>query len=298
MPCFHPVQAYRLAGSGAYVFTRPSRQDFTDELKVPCRRCVGCRIDRSKAWALRVMHEASMHQANCFLTLTYDEANLPSDGSLRYSDVQLFLKRMRKRVGRFRYYLCGEYGDTTWRPHYHLCIFGYDFPDRRTYSQSESGEWSYSSAILDSLWGRGQCTVGNLTLQSASYVARYCLKKVVGDLAEGHYSHVDSDGVIHRRAAEFNCMSLKPGIGSAWLDQFGGDVFNRDYVATNDGRQHAVPAYYLKRLKKANPDEHERIMLDRFDSCQLTAANRTPERLAVRKEVFTARTNQLKRNLL
>ena len=129
MACYHPMPAVRLA-NGDVTFVSRTKVD-GHAIYLPCGQCVGCRLERSRQWAVRCMHERSMHERACFVTLTYDDEHLPPGKSLNYPDVQKFLRRLRKRVGvPIRFYLCGEYGDDTDRPRYHICLFGFDFPDK------------------------------------------------------------------------------------------------------------------------------------------------------------------------
>lgn len=149
------------------------------ELRLPCGQCVGCRLERSRQWALRCVHEASLHDSNLFVTLTYDDEHLPEFNSLYYPDFQKFMKRLRKKFSRenIRFYMCGEYGETTLRPHYHVILFNFDLPDRRLYRRSHSGDHLFTSEILTKIWGKGFCPFGNVTFQSAAYTARYIMKK-------------------------------------------------------------------------------------------------------------------------
>ena len=136
MPCFHPLEGYWSKDrnpSGKRSLTFNAREAFTDKkIDVPCGRCVGCRLERSRQWAIRCVHEASLYDNNCFITLTYDSDHVPSDGSLRVEDFQNFMKRLRKSVAprRVRFFHCGEYGERGDRPHYHAILFNLDFDDR------------------------------------------------------------------------------------------------------------------------------------------------------------------------
>ena len=187
-----------------------------------------------------------MHKKNCFITLTYDDAHLPVDCSLDYSHFQLFMKRLRKYFsGRcIRFYMRGEYGENYGRPHFHAILFGLDFSDRRVHSRTGSGHFIYRSAILESLWTKGFSSVADFSFESAAYVARYVMKKVTGDAAEAHYRVVSREtGEIFDRVPEFNRMSLKPGIGALWWNQYGQtDVVHRDRVVVN-GSESSVPRY-------------------------------------------------------
>ena len=158
MPCYHPLSAYRsrtgrdpVTGSWPTVFN--VREGYIDmPVQVPCGQCIGCRLERSRQWAIRCLHESSLHSDNCFLTLTYDNGHLPVDGSLNKRDICLFLKRFRKRCGSgIRFFQCGEYGELYQRPHHHMIVFGYDFPDKKLFSVSH-GFRLYRSAILEELW--------------------------------------------------------------------------------------------------------------------------------------------------
>ena len=293
MACFHPIAAFRCA-SGDVVFSQLGRFDIVADISLPCGQCIGCRLDRARDWSIRCLHEAKCHEQNCFLTLTYAEEHVPAGGTLRYSDFQGFMKRLRRRVGipGLRFFMCGEYGEETWRPHYHACIFGYDFSDKVFVARGSNGDALYSSAMLDSLWKFGIANIGAVTMQSAGYVARYCLKKVNGDAAESHYSFVDADGVITRRQPEFARMSLKPGIGARWFERFGDDCLPRDYVV-HDGRKFPVPRYYDKLHERAKGGIDE-VKLSRVEAARQHWENNTDARLAVREEVTLARTRAVR----
>ena len=188
MPCYHPLQAeFRILPSGkkelmfrSYGTERAIKafesgvpHDFSSIVRLPCGRCMGCKLERARQWAMRCMHEASLYDKNCFLTLTYADNKLPSDRSVNRRHVQLFLKRLRRAYPKavIRYFGCGEYGERLGRPHYHLCVFGFDFPDKLLHTIS-GGHKLYRSASLEALWGFGHCLIGDLTFESAGYVAR------------------------------------------------------------------------------------------------------------------------------
>ena len=161
-------------------------------MTVACGQCMGCRTDRSKEWAARIVHESQMHPENSFVTLTYDAENVPMDGSLNKQHFQKFMKRLRKHFSdkKIRYFHCGEYGEKLERPHYHACLFGIDFDDRVEHGAINSVV-HYKSDTLEQLWGKGFCTVGELNYQTAAYTARYILKKMTGKQAEEHYMRVN-----------------------------------------------------------------------------------------------------------
>ena len=130
MSCYHPIKGFRTTTGVS--FSQLRRDDHVGDIEIPCGRCIGCRMRRASDWSLRVMHEAQLWKENCFVTLTYGHGKLPPNGSLDHGDFQLFMKRLRKRVGKpVRFYMCGEYGDEGGRAHYHACLFNVDFQDRR-----------------------------------------------------------------------------------------------------------------------------------------------------------------------
>lgn len=129
-------------------------------------------------WAVRIVHEAQMWPQNSFITLTYRPEDLPQGGSLNVEHYQLFMKKLRARnTGhKIRFFHCGEYGEKLSRPHYHAILFNYDFPDKKVFSE-KNGNTIYTSELLEDIWGKGFCTIGDVTFQSAAYVARYVMKK-------------------------------------------------------------------------------------------------------------------------
>lgn len=283
---------------GSVRFVSRSKRGAQDSLELPCGQCVGCRLERSRQWAMRCLHEASLHQDNAFITLTYSDSNLPRGGSLDYSDFQNFMKRLRKRVGtKVRFYCGGEYGEEQMRPHFHACLFGYDFPDKLYYKKTGSGQSIYTSKLLESLWPLGLSSVGSVTFESAAYIARYCVQKVTGDLAESHYRVVTDDGEIIDRVPEFNHMSLKPGIGKPWLDKFRTDVFPRDYVVVN-GVKTKPPKYYDRLFEKEDPGTFSEIVAQReLDGYgQRLLGEQSDARLAVKEQISLARNSMLKRS--
>ena len=285
---------------GSVKFTSRNKRGVEGSLELPCGQCIGCRLERSRQWAMRCLHEASLHERNAFITLTYDDSNLPPGGSLNYSDFQKFMKRLRKRIGgNVRFYCGGEYGENTIRPHYHACLFGYDFPDKVYYKKTSSGEKIYTSKLLESLWPFGLSSVGDVTFESAAYIARYCVQKVTGQAATSHYRVITDDGEIIDRVPEFNKMSLKPGIGSRWLEKYRSDVYPRDYVVIN-GVKTKPPKYYDVLFEREYPGVFSDLVARReLDMAQLRL--RDPDefrdaRLGVKEQVTLARSSMLKRS--
>lgn len=284
MPCYHPAKAF-LTSSGGVSFTELRRDDVTRPISLPCGQCIGCRLDRARAWSLRIGHECKLASPNWFATLTYDENSLPANGSLNYSHMQAFYKRLRKKLGKFRHFTVGEYGEQTNRPHYHAIWFGMGLLDLQRFGGSPELP-TFVSPLVSQTWGKGHVLLGFVTPQSADYVARYSLKKVNGDLAEAHYQG---------RTPEFCRMSSRPGIGHDWFMQFHGDVTTHDYVI-RDGTKNAVPRYYDKLFKRQG-GELDVTKMGREARARERADDNTPDRLAVREEVATARSNLRKRAL-
>lgn len=264
MKCLHKLTAYRELGKRTekgrvgVSFTRPDGP--CEEVLLPCGQCIACRVRKSREWALRCVHEASLFEENSFVTLTYDEENLPSDGSLVKAHHQNFIKAVRREfpVKKIRYFMCGEYGSVSLRPHYHFLFFGFDWPDKQSWCQS-SGNQIWRSETLDLLWEKGYCWIGTVTFESAAYVARYCVKKVNGDKAvEQYVRDVDPEtGELTMVVPEYIAMSRRPGVGKKWFDRFHGDLY-KDFV-TLDGKEYQLPKYYEVELERLDPERWNKM---------------------------------------
>lgn len=295
MPCFTPLRAYRTFG-GEVVFVERSRHDIVQQLSLPCGQCIGCRLERSRQWAMRCMHEASLYDFNSFVTLTFDDEHFPYRGNLEYGTFQKFMKRLRKGCTfPVRFYMCGEYGPENWRPHFHACLFNLDFTDRTYWATGDSGEKVYRSKRLEELWPFGFASVGNVTFESAAYVARYCVQKITGFNAKAHYARIDKDGP-YCLTPEFNHMSLKPGIGAPWLARFKTDVYPHDYVIVK-GVKCKPPKYYDRLLDKESPEVLEDIKFRRELDGRSRYEDNTIERLEVKRFIVAQRVNQLIRSI-
>jgi len=236
-----------------------------------------------------------LYQNNCFITLTYNDANLPPSGSLDLSHFQKFMKRLRKKYGaQIRFYHCGEYGEKFRRPHYHACLFNHDFEDKVLFKVDNKNAL-YTSSDLESLWPFGFSLIGDLTFQSAAYVARYILKKINGEPAANHYENVDLiTGEIHELKPEYCTMSRRPGIGSAWIKKYNSDVYPGDFVVIN-GKRMKPPKYYDRQYELTYPQDFASIRGMRVRNAKLHVVDNTPERLAVRENCQQARMSNLPR---
>lgn len=263
MPCYHPIIGYRAQeknknGKRPIVFKL--REGFCDmPVIIPCGQCVGCRLEKSRQWATRCVHEASLYSKNCFLTLTFNDDNLPKDRSVRIEHMQRFLHDLRQKFpnDKIRYFLCGEYGDEFQRPHYHVILFNFDFSDKVFWKRSAEFPL-YTSSILSRLWPYGYSVIGDVSFESAAYVARYVMKKINGDKADEHYNG---------REPEFCSMSLRPGIGHDWIEKFFTDVYPHDYVVIRNGLKVLPPRYYDKYCEEYYPELFAEIKRNRSKIC-------------------------------
>lgn len=296
MPCYHPYTAFKLE-DGSIVFKDTGAGTPTS---MPCGNCMGCRLERARQWAVRVMHEAKTTPggpANCeFITLTYSDENY-ANPSLDYRDFQLFMKRLRKELKKpVRFFMCGEYGDLTRRKHFHAIIFGHRFADRKKWRKTSSGEYTYRSAQLEKLWPLGNSETGSVTYQSAQYISSYITKKITGDLAEQHYLFTHpSTGEIFRLTPEFCHMSLKPGIGYEWFKRYGQRVKNFDTVIVN-GHEVKPPRYYdkLRRREDKLDIAEAKAQRELKSYQQAQKGETTAARLAVKETVKAAKLDNFK----
>lgn len=302
MPCFHPIPAWRPLHGGRLFFGNQPKRECT-RVEVPCSQCIGCRLEYSRVWAMRCMHEASLHEDNAFITCTYRDEDLPPGGTLVKSHFQDFLKRLRERIKPrvLRFYMCGEYGDNFGRPHYHALLFGYDFPDKEFYRRTPQGHHTWTSKLLDAAWGFGNCEIGSVDFDSAAYVARYIMKKVKGDNALDHYTRVDSDGVIYTLQPEYTTQSRAHGIGSSWALRYSKDTIDRGYIVLN-GVKCAIPRFYRGKYRDMAFGMDDALpTLHKLENSSIPSDedryNNSSERLLVREEVTKARVSRLSRKV-
>lgn len=317
MACYHPLKAWMTPYKLNYETGKPYRKvsfkenehdDFTIRVDLPCGQCVGCRLERSRQWAIRCMHEAQMHTQNCFITLTYNNESCPKDFSLNHKHFQDFMKRLRKRYGdkNVKFYMAGEYGENFDRPHFHACIFGLDFEDKKFFRRTQTGSFLYTSEILESLWPFGYSTIGDVTFESAAYVARYIMKKVNGEQSS-RYEYCDLEtGELIKRKPEYNRMSLRRpkgtppgtpgGIGASWFEKFGSDIYPHDYVVIRNTKT-KPPRYYDNLYSRKFPEEFEMVQFARELEGKSRASDNTYERLAVKEQVAKAKLALLKRTI-
>jgi hypothetical protein len=265
-------------------------------MEVACGQCLGCRVDYSRMWAARIVHELGLYEhtgGNCFITLTYrslaectveeryERLHVPDDWSLHKKHFQDFMKRLRHEFPdrKIKYFMCGEYGGTckhgldvdrvgcpccnVGRPHYHAILFNCDFDDLESYAEQD-GVVRWTSPRLERIWKYGFVDVGEANFDSAAYVAGYILKKKTGLMADDWYTAFDIDGNITYLTPEFTLMSRGrkkgEGIGGRWYERYSSDFFPSDEnPVPGRGVFKSVPRYYEEMYKGENPEEMEKI---------------------------------------
>ena len=304
MSCYHPLKAldfgvnpetgkHNIKVVGKDYNLEESIVESVDVIPIPCGKCIGCLLDRSRQWADRCMLEAKYLKEeyglpSCFITLTIDDEHLytkvpihhgeltwypienknyDTNGvekereyvSLRKKDFQKFMKRLRKELGKddikVRYFGCSEYGSSSARPHYHAIIFGYDFSaDRVLYKTNFNGDRLYNSCLLSKCWPFGFSVVADCTWNTCAYVSRYCLKKRDNDLHEFyHYCECEPESVF---------MSRRPGIGRNYYDAHCRDIYRFEVILLGDakGSRKIRPPHYFDKLYDLDyPTDYKRI---------------------------------------
>jgi hypothetical protein len=306
MPCYNPLQGWYSkhindSGKRSIVF---DKNDAVNEISIniPCGRCIGCRLERSRQWAMRCVFESKLYEDNCFITLTYDDDHIPENGSLVKEHWTNFVKRLRNHfavrkknptTGRWkryykkvRYFHCGEYGELLSRPHHHACLFNVHFDDKE-FIKCVSGCNLYKSKVLSELWQYGYNTIGDVTFDSAAYVARYVTKKITGEKAKEHYGD---------REPEYITMSRRPGIGKDFLDKYKNDLYSFDRVVIRNNVQCQPPKYFDNIIDMDNPRELGIIKLNRKIAQLKRGDENSLVRLATKEKVKIASYKQKERS--
>ena len=323
MPCYYPLNGWRArkpSKNGKFGIVFNMKDGHPDlPMTVPCGQCIGCRLEHSRQWAIRCVHEASLHSDNCFLTLTYNNKHLPEGASLEKTHLVNFMKYLRRDNGPgIRFFACGEYGyqydekdqiikdslgrPIVGRPHYHVLLFGFDFKDKYYWKDSYSGNALYRSEVLEALWPKGYSYIGTVTFESAAYVARYCTKKLNGEKEEDlcqlglrHYERLTENGEIISIEKEYTNMSRRPGIGNGWFGLYSKEIEIHDSI-TLSGKEVKPPRYYTdllgeEPLKDLKGKRQEAI------SRQKVKGEYSTDRLRDKEKVKKAQNNMLKRKL-
>lgn len=295
MACPHPLTAYRLkqvetVDGKVIQWTKPRLPEgMFEEIKIPCGQCIECRLSYARNWAVRLEHENQMHDQSAFVTLSYDDEHLHFTRSglptLCYKDMQSFIKRLRKRIQgiKIRFFYSGEYGETTFRPHFHLILFGW-FPDDAKYLKKSNGYPIFTSALIDDCWRNGYVWIGHNSFDTFAYVAGYVLKKFKG-------SQEERDKWYQGREPERSVMSRRPGIALEWFNKYKGDVFPNDTVVTSKGfKLHPCRYYSDKFFEGLDYDEKRNFLEDRKK--RLASVSPCLDRLLAREQIHKAQQRQ------
>lgn len=338
MACYHPLRAKLVPGQNTIngkpvyrilKYLDPHYHD-SDCIKLPCGKCVGCRLEYSRQWANRCMLELQYHDSSYFVTLTYDDYHVPKSyysdpetGEAQVSltlckrDWQLFMKRLRFAFpdDHIRFFMCGEYGPNTFRPHYHAIIFGLHLTDLVPWSKSEQGFQYYRSQSLERCWSVkseidtldgetcvtplasiGYALVGEVTWETCAYTARYIMKKLNGPEAE-FYSNFNLQ-------PPFVLMSRKPGIARQYYDEHP-DIYDYDFInikTDKGGRKFRPPRYFDKLFDVDNPErlaEIKEIRKKQAEAAQFAKLSKTTldeeQYLQVEEDALQSRIASLRR---
>lgn len=249
------------------------------------------------------MHEAQLHSKSAFITLTMESGALhssrnldppPVPWSVDVRDWQKFARRLRKKIGPFRFLASGEYGDEKLRPHYHAVLFGIDFEDK-VFWKTENGSPLFVSPALARLWPFGMHTIGRVTFDSAAYVAKYTTKQVRGALSLLQYQREEGAKKWWVRE-EFALMSRRPGLGKNWIRQFSEETFPSDTVVSN-GKEFKPPRYYLKDLEESRPDLADVLKGRRRVEALKALPESSWERCRVREEVSRSKAAMIRKDI-
>lgn len=275
MSCYHPLVAFKSGytenGKDRYIIKGKYIKDHDFEdikenkgILIPCGQCIGCRLDYSRRWADRMMLELETAKKGIFVTLTYnnenahwsqfDEIGFPMYATLDKRDCQLWMKRLREHYKgvRIRFYLAGEYGTQTNRPHYHAIIYGlslFDFDDRRCIGRNNLGQQYYTSDVFQKIWNLGNVLITDVSWRTMAYVSRYITKKLTGEKAI-KYAERNQD-------KEFSLMSRRPGIGAEYLEQHPDclDYEEINLSTVETGVKIRIPQYYLRKMELTEPEK-------------------------------------------
>lgn len=334
MPCFSPLQGWRSksvneSGKRSLVFKEQHGLESLGPVNIPCGQCIGCRLERSRQWAMRCLHEASLYENNCFITLTYNDKNLPSDWSLQKRDYQLFMKNLRKRFvpknpfnkneypslhDQFkkmfwvRYFHCGEYGEecgncgknkddcrllgcNNWTP-----IIGRPHYHACLFNIDFADKVLYKTQNGVKLYTSPTLQElwphGFSTIGDVNFESAAYVARYIMKKINGEKAEEHYLG----RQPEYTTMSRRPGIGQGWFDLFKEEVYPTNFIVMN-GKKMTPPKYYDKQLE----DYDKSLLLQMKKLREKLAKKHEPDntlrRLRDREEVKLSQTRKLFRTL-
>lgn len=199
----------------------PSIGYATQFIAVPCGECGICMRNKVSEWKIRLTEESKINIANSFITLTYNDENLPKDG-VNKEHIQKFNKQLRNYY-KYRYYYVSEYGPTTNRPHYHGILFGID-----NHTDSEMVD------KLEKIWAKGFVTLTQLEPTRINYVAEYHVLKNVNPVGSN---------------PNFKLLSCKPAIGSNYINREKQFHWSEKEMYYRNGKfKLGLPRYYKEKI--------------------------------------------------
>ena len=299
MACFNPQIMYDTGiitanGKHKYEFVKGMYAPKDKEvIEVPCGKCIGCVMQKSKEWATRCVLESKLYKENYFITLTYNDENIPKKKvndmyrgeiytrmTLKKEDLQLFIKRLRTTwqrkyniTGEIRYFACGEYGSRTFRPHYHICFFNLKIPDKEPLNRNFENSMIWTSKEIEKIWGKGNIVIGKLTYESAAYTARYTLKKQYG-LSKPIFEQKKIE-------PEFIIMSRRPGIGKPYYELKKDTIYKTDeiFIVNRKGDifKNKPPKYFDYLYKTEEPEVMEELKALRKEQAEESEKKRASE---------------------
>lgn len=263
--CTRQLKAFHNPDRGRPIFGWLGEKMGLESFNLPCGKCPECLKDYYTQWATRGSRELSFWPSSLFITLTYNDENLPKNQSLNKKHIQDFIKRIKRKFNStkenpIRQTYCGEYGTKNLRPHYHAILYNLDFLDKKKHYLSDSGHQVFTSKQLSELWTYGHSEFGYATPASIAYLYKYILKKKTRKEKLKPLS-LEIDGITYDVEHEFIESSRNPGIGAFFKDS---DSFRKGYLTVN-GQKTKIPKYFMEHLKNNNLSLYTQIKDSNFD---------------------------------
>lgn len=313
MACLKPIQVYNLNKGEKVKFKKYSNIDvakldmnmnYENNNSVPCRKCIECKLDNAKEWAIRSALQCKSSEDNWFITLTYSDEFIPVNDkgifTVSYKDLSRFIESLRKVFTRqgikdIKYLASSEYGSRLNRPHYHLCFFGLPLNDLElTGEVSKLGHPYFVSKLVDKIWNKGIHKIGRVTYQSAGYVARYTLKKL---------SNLD----YKKLGIEPERLFMSKGIGKKYFEENKEHIYKYDVVNLNTDKvliKLQPPRYFDRLYEKHNSDHLQEIKNARIVNAKHNLVSRVENSgigyvnlLGNKQHILHERVKALKRNV-